>query len=537
MNSVTGAGRQAMNNNDSDWPRLLTEVRYAHELLMDENRPEAVAKQHDLGKLTARERIAELADEGSFVESGALITPSQETVRHSGKRPVPADGVVTGRCTVAGRPVHVLSIDFSVLGGSMGTVGMLKIEQLVDRSMSSGIPLVMLVEGGGHRIHEGLDSRHFAFGAPLFRLFSRLSGWVPVVVAVLGPGFAGASNFAAMADFVVMRRGTSQMGIAGPALVKAATGEASDAETLGGADVQADKHGIADLAVDSDEEAMQVIQRYLSFFPSNAQQEPPRSEYVTSPSTADRPDLTEIVPTSTRRAYDVKKVITEIVDGHEFFEIKPRYAKNLVTALAHIEGRPVGIIANQPMQKAGALDSAACEKGAHFVSMCDAYGIALVYLIDVPGFLVGSPAESTGLARRSGRLVFELGQATVPRFSVVLRKGYGLAYVAMGGGRSFGAELAVAWPSAEICALAVEGAVDVMFRKEVEAAESPAEHRETLIAGFKSQLGAVYAASGYGIDAVIEPDQTRAVLAEGLRHAPLRRVDVQPPRVHAISPI
>ena len=517
------------NNSGSEWSGLLAEVQAAHNKVLDESRPEAIAKQHDLGKLSARERITLLADEGSFVESGALITPSPETLHHTGDRPVPADGVVTGQCLIAGRPVNMMSLDFSVLGGSMGTVGMIKIERLVDRSVTSGVPLVMLVEGGGHRIQEGLDARHFAIGAPLFRIFPRLSGWVPVAAAVLGPGFAGASNFAAMADFVVMRKGTSQMGIAGPALVAAATGELADAETLGGAKTQTEKNGVADLAVDSDEEALAAITEFLSFLPTNAQLPPPRVEVA--PATGERRSLTEIVPT------DVKKVIAEIVDGNDFFEVKPRYARNIVTAFARIDGRPVGIIANQPQVKAGALDAAACEKGAHFVSMCDAFGLALVYLIDVPGFLVGSPAEASGLARRSGRLIFELGQATVPRCSVVLRKGYGLAFVAMCGGRSFDADLAVAWPSAEISAMSVEGAVDVMFKKDVQSAASPADRREELVSMYKSQLGAVYGAGGYGIDDVIEPDQTRAALANALRHAPLRRLELQPPRIHPISPI
>ncbi|WP_072806122.1 acyl-CoA carboxylase subunit beta [Rhodococcoides yunnanense] len=520
----------------NDWTEVIAGARTAQAAVLDSARPEAVQKQRGRDMLTARERIAVLADEGSFMESGALVTPSPETVHHTGDRPVPADAVITGRCLVDGRPVHVMSMDFTVLGGSIGTVGSLKIDKLVERSLTLGIPLVMLLEGGGHRIQEGLDARHFAIGAPLFRIFTKLSGWVPITAAVLGPGFAGASNYSAMADFVVMRRGTSQMGIAGPALVAAATGEITDAEKLGGAAVQADKNGIADLAVDSDEEAVNAMKEYLAFLPTNAQAEPQNRTH--NETEADEPvDMTDIVPISTRKAYDVHKVIAAIVDDQEYFAIKPGYARNLVTALARIGGRPVGIIANQPKVMAGALDSAACEKGAHFVSLCDAFGIALVYLIDVPGFLVGSPAEATGLARRSGRLVFELGQATVPRCSIVLRKGYGLAYVAMCGGRSFDADLAVAWPSAEISAMSVEGAVDVMFKKDFNSADDPDARRAELIAGFKSQLGGVYGAGGYGIDNVIEPSETRANLLAVLRDAPLRRIEINPPRVHAISPI
>jgi propionyl-CoA carboxylase beta chain len=492
----------------ADWPELLADVRQATAAVLDEGRTAELARQRAAGKLTARERIAALADDGSFRESGALVGPSEETTKLTKNRPVPADGVITGQCTVQERPVNVLSVDFSVLGGSLGVSGMDKIQRLVERSVTAG--------------------------ARLFSVLPQLSGWVPVVAAILGPGFAGASNFAALADFVVMRRGTSQMGIAGPALVAAATGEVTDAETLGGAQVQADRNGIADLAVDSDVEALEAIADFLSYLPGNSQQAPPAHEPVT-PSVTGSP--MDVVPTNHRSAYDVLEVVDRIVDGSELFEIKPGYATSVVTGFARLGGRPVGIIANQPKSLAGALDTPACEKVAHFVSMCDAFGLALVYLIDVPGFLVGSAAEATGLARRSGRMVFELGQATVPRLSVVLRKGYGLAFVAMNGGRSFDADLAIAWPSAQISAMSIEGAVDVVFAKEVRAAPSPAEHREELIRHYKSKLGAVYAASGYGIDGVVEPEDTRAALIATLEHAPLRRVAIHPPRHHAISPI
>lgn len=519
---------------EDDWPQRLAELTAAEQSVRDDAREGAFVKQRAAGKLTARERIALLADPGTFRESGNLVSPSRETQRYTGDRPVPADGMIVGACLVDGRQVAVAAIDFSVLGGSIGTIGTQKFGRQIERARSSGTPLVMLLEGGGHRIQEGLDSRHFAGGYPLFRLFPGLSGWIPVVTAVLGPGFAGPSNFAAMSDFVVTRRGISQLGIAGPALVKAATGEDRDAESLGGAIVHADKSGIADLALDSDEAAIRAIRDYLSFLPSNAQHQPPMLETVTEPEPA---DLTEIVPLNLRRPYDVRHVIRAVVDDGSVFELKPTYARNIVTAFARIGGRAVGIIANQPMHMAGALDTPACEKGAHFVSVCDAFGLPLVYLIDVPGFLVGSPAETSGLARRSGRLVFELGNATVPRFSVAMRKGYGLAYIAMCGGRSFDADLAVAWPSAELCAMSVEGAVDVLFAAEIAAHEDPEARRAELIREHRSELGALYGASGYGIDAVIEPNRTREVLLDAIARAPSRHLPHQVPRYHSISPV
>ena len=510
-------------------------VEDARAAVLDQNRPEAVARQHALGKLTARERITVLSDPGTFREIGALVRPDRR-LPDSRADDAHADGVIVGTATIDGRTVGILSFDFTVLGGSNGTVGGEKVDRQARLCLEHGYPLVMMLDGGGHRIQEGLDSRHFAHGFQFFQLQSQLSGWVPTVALMMGPGFAGPSNFAAMADLVVMVAETSTMGIAGPALVKAGTGEDATKEELGGPAIQADRQGVADIVAADDAAALQITRDFLGYFPTNSSHEVPRG-VPAEPSERHAVDLAAVVPPNPRRAYDVRTIINAIADAGSVLPLKPRFARNVVTALARLDGRPVGIIANQPNHMGGTLDSAACDKMAHLISLSDAFGLPLIYFIDVPGFLVGPSAERTGLARRSGKLLFELGRATVPRFSVVLRKGYGLAYIAMNGGRSFEADLCVAWPTAEICAMSVEGAVDVAYAKKVAAATDPELARKTMIEQFRTQLGPVYAAEGFGIDDVIEPADTRAVLIEALERSPRRHRDLAPPRIHPVTPI
>lgn len=525
-----------MSENEARGPDTLAEIEAKRLSVGDAARAEAIARQHALGKLSARERIAGLVDGGSFREFGALVEPAPA---HDESEAVaaPVDGVVTGAGRIEGRPVMLCSFDFTVVGGSNGKVGGLKMQRMMTQALDHGLPFVMLFDGGGHRIQEGLDSRHFAFGSNSFQIQAQLSGWVPMVAAIMGPGFAGPSNYAALADFVVMVRGTSTMGIAGPALVKAAIGEEISKDELGGAEIQADRHGIADLAVDDDKAALAAIRRFLGYFPCNAGEAPPVASSA-DPVERREEKLLEVVPENPRRAYDVRRVVAAVMDRDSLLELKPGYARNIVTSLARLDGRPVGVIANQALHLGGALDSAACEKAAHFVSLCDAFGLPLIYFIDMPGFLVGSAAERSGLARRSGRLIYELGHATVPRLSVVLRKGYGLGYIAMCGGRSFDADLCIAWPTAEICAMSVGGAVDVAYRSQIRAASDPEAKRAELITRFRNQLGALRAAEGFGIDDVIDPRDTRPVLIDALRRAaPRRRRDLSPPKRHGISPI
>lgn len=501
--------------------------------VLDRGRPRAVDRQHRLGKLTARERIERLVDEGTFSEFGGLVAPTRDTA-FAGEIDAPADGVVTGWAQLDGRPVAVASFDFTVAGGSNGTAGGLKMHRLIESARVEGTPVILLLDGGGHRLQEGLDSWHFAAGFTLFEQMVAISGYVPIVSVMLGPGFGGPTNFAALSDFVVMVRDIASMGIAGPPLVEAATGERLTKDELGGADLQAER-GVCDLAVDSEIEAFDSVRAFLSFLPCNATQDPAFDSEATTHESALRID--DMVPADPRVAYDVISVVDALVDAETVLELRPRSAPNVVTCLARLGGRPVGIIANQPMHLGGALDSPACEKVAHFVSLCDAFGVALVYLIDVPGFLGGPGAESSGLARRSGRMLFELGQATVPRMSIVLRKGYGAGYIAMCGGRSYSADLALAWPTAEISATSVEGALDIAFRREIEAAEDPAAHRQRLHDGFAAHISPLAAARGFGIDDVIRPSTTRKLLIDKLSRLPIRHRRDTPVKAHAISPI
>lgn len=518
---------------EGDARTSLRAVQDAQAAVRDEARPEAVAKQHARGKWTARERIANLVDAGTFREFGSLVQPEQTG---DVDLVAPADGVVTGTGRVDGRAVAVVSYDFTVVGGSGGHRGDQKLEHAMTVALRRGHPLVMLFDGGGHRIQDGLDSLRFSGVGSTLRTLGMLSGWVPVVAAMMGSGFAGPSVFASLADLVVMVRGASTMGMAGPPIVKAGTGEQLDKEALGGASVQADGAGVADLAVDTEGECLAAVKRFLGYLPDNAQADlPVDADAGQAGGRAER--LLDMVTGNPRRGYDVRKVIDCIADEASVFELRPTHARNIVTALARLDGRPVGVVANQPQHLAGMIDAAAAEKSAHFMAMCDAFGIPLVFLVDVPGLAVGSAAEQSGLARRSGKMFLEHCVGTVPRLTVVMRKAYGGGYGAMCGARVFGADLCVAWPTARICAMSIEGAVDIAYRREIAAADDPEKHRQTLIEGFEQQVTAERAAEGFGVDEVIDPRQTRAVLADALATLPRRHVSDWPPKFRSIPPI
>lgn len=520
---------------DTDSRELLAGLQQARQAISDAGRPEAVAYQRRSGKLTARERIALFCDPDSFEEFGGLVGPSRETDA-TADLVAPADGVITGIGRAGGRPVVLMAQDYTVHGGSNSPVGGRKAQRALQYSIDRGLPYIRLLEGGGHRIQDGLDSRHFAGASNIFVSVTSASGWVPTTAAILGPSFGGPTNHSAFADFVVMVRGIATLGMAGPLLVKAGIGQDVDKETLGGVATQVDKTGLADLAVDTEQECMQVTRRYLSYFPSNAG-EPPPVLPCSDPADRREESLLDIVPANTRRAYDVRKVVRLIADQDSVFELKPTYAQNLVTALARLDGRSVGFIANNPMRLGGMLNAPACEKAAHFIARCDAFGIPLVFLIDVPGFAIGPDAEAAVMGRRSARMVYELGNATVPRISVVLRKGYGFAYYAMCGGRTFDADNALAWPTAEIAAMSLEGAVDIAYAKEIRKADDPEARRTELIEQFKARRGSLRAAEHFGIDDVIDPRDTRRIIIQTLRTCPARHRSKQPPKFRSISPI
>lgn len=510
---------------------LIEHVRRAHEALQDDARLSQVKKQHDRGKLTARERIAALTTD--FFEIGGLAGPGPS---NNGAPPLvaPGDGVVTGIGYVDGRPVALAAYDFTVLGGSNGAQGMAKMERCAELALRDRIPFVMLMDGGGHRMQEALDSRLAAPGSGFLLKLGDLSGYVPLVAAMMGPGFGAPANIASCCDFVTIVRGMGTLGLSSDFLVRNGTGEESTNEELGGADACA-RRGVVDVAVEDELEALDAIRLYLSYLPP--WQDGPQnlgSPHARPGHGADGID--HLVPANTREAYDVRDVIDALCDEASTFEIKPEYAPNIVCTFARIGGRPVGIVANQPRHIGGALDGPACEKAGVFIATCDAFGLPLVVLIDMPGFLVGVAAEDSRLARRSARIGYELGNATVPRVVITTRKAYGAAYVVMGGGRSVDADLSLAWPTAEICAIPVESAVDIAFRSAYESDPDPATKRAELIEMFRGNIDPVLAAEGFGIDDVVLPSQTRRLLIECFGRTQPRRPARVPEKRRSICP-
>ena len=521
-----------------DTTELRRRLQEAKDAISDENREESIRKQREAGKMTARERVAYLCDEGSFDEFGRLAAPApatEETADWS-REDAPADGVVTGLGEIDGRPVAVASTDFTVKGGSIGHTGGEKVTRIGELALRRGYPLVLLHDGGGHRIQEGLDARPFPNTGD-FQFQTELSGWAPQISAMMGPGFAAPTNYAVSCDFIPMVRGESTMGVAGPALVRAALGVDISKEELGGAEFQSGVTGMADNIYDDDRACLDGIKTFLSYLPQNANKEPPSESRYSAPPEAAVERLGEIIPTNPKVGYDIYAVIEGIIDQGSFFELKPRYARNLVTGFARLEGEPVGIIANNPKIMAGTFDVPACDKSSHFISMCDAYGLPLVFLMDVPGTLPGPDSEKQGIAKHSGKVMFEINRSTVPKVSVVLRRGYGFGLVLMAGGRTTDNELTVTWPTAEIAAMGIEGAVDIAYRREIEAADDPEQKREELIQKFINQTGAIRAVEGFGIDAAIDPPETREWIVNAISRSQTPHDESWPPKKHGINPM
>ncbi len=484
-------------------------------------------RQKERGKLDARARIDLLLDPRSFQEIGLLGT-------HLGKMdsPTPADGVVCGTGWIEERPVCVASYDFTVLGGSIGVVGERKVSRLRELALRERVPMVWLVDSAGARLsadpEEAAWITSFADTGYLFREQVVLSGVVPLVAAMVGPGAAGTAYIPGLADFVPMVRGTSSIAIGGPYLVKSIVGEEVSEEALGGSKVHTEVSGVADLEAASDAECLAAVREYLSFFPSRAGEKPPRRP---SSDPADRREesLLEVVPENPRQAYDVHKVISAIVDGARLFEIKPRWARNIVTGLARIDGWPVGIVANNPMQAGGVLDVNAADKAARFVNLCDAYEIPLVFLQDVPGFMVGSKVEQQGIIRHGAKMMYAVASATVPKLTVVLRKAYGAGYYVMNG-RAYEPDLLVAWPGAEISVMGAEGLVAIAAHKETD------EVKKQLAEAIRPHIDIQRTAALGFVDDVIDPRETRPLLAHYLRLCQGKKVE-RPWRKREIAPV
>ena len=504
----------------------------ARKKLATSGEEEGTRRQRALGKMSVRERVDALLDDGSFVEIGLHARHRSAGFGLERSRP-DTDGVVTGWGTVDGRKVFVYAHDFRIFGGSLGEVFATKIHTLMDLAAATGAPVIGLNDGGGARIQEGITALA-GFGGIFARNVS-LSGVVPQISVVLGPCAGGAAYSPALTDFVFAVKDKTNMFITGPDVVEAVTGETTTREELGGAVTHATRTGVASFLVDDESSCFDEVRYLLSFLPSNNQEEPP---YFASPDQPSRrcDELLDIVPAEPSRSYDVRDVIEVIVDDQDFLEVQPMWATNIVCAFARLDGHVVGIVANQPLVLAGSLNIDAAEKAARFVRTCDSFNIPLVTLVDVPGFLPGIDQEHAGIIRRGAKLLYAYCEATVPRVQVILRKAYGGAYIVMDS-KSLGADLSFAWPSNEIAVMGAEAAASIIFRKELAAAPDPLQRRKELVADYTERLMTPYIAAERGmVDDVIDPGQTRMILIRSLEMLRSKRAS-SPHRKHGNIPL
>ncbi len=493
--------------------------------------PRSIERQHEKGKLLARERIEILLDEGSFHELDLL---ARHRAQATGLEEHPyTDGVITGWGTMDGRKVFVFSQDFTVFGGALGEVFAEKIHKLMDLALKVGAPLIGLNDGAGARIQEGVVS--LASYGGIFHRNVQASGVIPQISVVLGPCAGGAVYSPAMTDFIFMVRETSHMFITGPDVVKTVTGEDVTLEELGGAMSHASKSGVATFVSANEKACLEDVRYLLSFLPQNNMAEAPSIVPNDDPMRQCQ-SLRTILPASANQPYDMKKVIAEVVDDGEFFEYFPHWAKSIVCGFSRLDGKTVGIVGNQPMVLAGVLDIESSEKAARFVRTCDAFNIPLVTFVDVPGFLPGVDQEYGGIIRHGAKLLYAYCEATVPRIQVITRKAYGGAYVVMNS-KSIGADLAYAWPTAELAVMGPQGAVEIVYRRELQQAANPAERRKELVAEYGAKYANPYAAAERGyIDDVIDPAETRSKLIAGLKMLQSKREEL-PRRKHGNMPL
>ncbi|MEW9532346.1 acyl-CoA carboxylase subunit beta [Microbispora sp. NPDC049125] len=487
--------------------------------------------QRKRGKLTVRERLELLFDPGTFTEVEMLRRHEATGFGLERRKPY-TDGVVTGWGTVFGRTVFVFAHDFRIFGGALGKAHAEKIHKIMDMALAAGAPLVSLNDGAGARIQEGVSA--LAGYGGIFARNTRASGVIPQISVMLGPCAGGAAYSPALTDFVFMVRETAQMFITGPDVVRAVTGEEITHNGLGGADVHAEVSGVAHFAYDDEESCLQDVRYLLSLLPANNRELPPEAA-PSDPADRACDSFPDLVPVEGNRPYDMRRVIEEIVDDGEHMEVHERWATSVICTLARIDGRPVGIVANQPCSLAGVLDINSSEKAARFVQMCDAFNFPLVTLVDVPGFLPGVDQEHGGIIRHGAKLLYAYCNATVPRISLVLRKAYGGAYIVMDS-RSIGADLSFAWPSNEIAVMGAEGAANVVFRRQIAAADDPDGTRARLVEEYRTELMHPYYAAERGlVDDVIDPAETRRVLAGSLRMLRSKQ-QVLPSRKHGNPP-
>ncbi|MDV3293821.1 MAG: acyl-CoA carboxylase subunit beta [Nitrososphaerales archaeon] len=473
---------------------------------------EKVDDQHRKGKLTARERIAQLLDPGSFNELDKFVTHRASDFGMDKSRPL-GDGVVAGHGKINGRLVYVYAHDFTVLGGSLGEALMKKIVKVMDLALKSGAPIIGLNDSGGARIQEGVSS--LAGVSEMFFRNTLASGVIPQISAILGPNAGAAVYSPAMTDFVIMARGIGHMFVTGPEVVKAALGETVTLDQLGGAEVHATKSGVAHFLEESEQECFQLIRRLLSYLPQNNTESPPTAD-TGDPADREDKELDSLAPEDPYKAYDMREIIRRVVDGGEYLEVHSGWAQNVTVGFARLAGDPVGIVANQPMVLSGSLDVDSSDKAARFVRFCDSFNIPIVTFVDVPGYLPGTDQEQSGLIRHGCKLLYAYCEATVPKVTLIVKKAYGGAYCAMGSKYSK-ADLNFAWPAAEIAVMGPEGAINVVFRKEIEAAKDKEKLRKELTSDYRKKFANPYVAASRGIiDEIITPSSTRPKLISAL---------------------
>lgn len=493
---------------------------------------QAEDRQHERGKLTARERLGLLLDEGSLVELDRFAT-HRTSEFGMGSRKYLGDGVVTGYGTIDGRKVFVFSQDFTVFGGSLGEVFAEKICKVMDLALRTGVPIIGINDSGGARIQEGVVS--LGGYAEIFWRNVMASGVVPQISVVAGPCAGGAVYSPAITDFIFMVRDISYMFITGPDVVETVTGETVTFEELGGADTHATRSGVAHFAAATEEDVFADVRLLLSYLPSNNLEDPPRVRSSDDPARASE-KLQSVIPDSPNKPYNMKDVLLEIVDDGEFMETQEAYARNILTGFARLDGYSVGIVANQPMHLAGVLDIASSEKAARFVRFCDSFNIPLITFVDVPGFLPGTGQEYGGIIRHGAKLLYAFAEATVPKLTVITRKAYGGAYDVMAS-KHIRADINLAWPSAEIAVMGPEAAVKIIHRRELEGASNPEDRARELADDYRARFANPFTAAERGyVDAVIQPRETRAMLVKGLDMTRTKR-DAVPPKKHGNIPL
>ncbi|HKE18387.1 MAG TPA: acyl-CoA carboxylase subunit beta [Kofleriaceae bacterium] len=495
---------------------------------------EKVARQHARNKLTARERMALLFDGGAFVEIGI-----HGTEMGPGAEVVPADAVVCGWGPVGGRNVAAAAYDFTVKGGSIGFVGETKVTRMRELALRNRMPMVWLIDSAGARIDPKPTSDPdtislFAGTGHLFREQVAMSGVVPQVAAMLGPGAAGTAYIPGLADFVPMVAGQSSMALGGPALVKAMTGQEVTEQELGGSRIHCEVSGCGDVEVEGDEECIAISRRYLAYMPSHCGERPPIAPCIDPIDRADD-SLLDLVPDNPKKTYDMYEVIRRIVDGGEYLDLKPRWARPIITCLARFGGRPAGVVANNPKQGGGILDADTADKAAHFIQICDAFNIPLVFLMDVPGFWVGRDHEHGGIIRHGAKMLHAMASATVPKLTVVTRRGYGAGYYVMAG-RAFQPDLFVAWPGAEISVMGADGMLSIAGAKLFPGGEPPPEVKKQIAASIQKNID-IYKVAGWGlVDDVIDPRETRRLLCLAIEMSWNHTVE-RPARKRGIIPV